>query len=163
MKLVTAEQMRLIDKEAIEVRGIPGPDLMENAGRGIAERIRDLIIRDPHGRKIAIFCGKGNNGGDGFVVGRYLHQYGADVTVYYPAPAEKLSPDAVLNFGRARDVDININGIASAEQLPDHIEADYIVDAIFGTGFEGVPRGLPAETIEYINARNIPVIAIDCP
>lgn len=155
--------MRLIDKEAIEVKGIPGPELMENAGRGIAERIRDLILQNLQGRKIVIFCGKGNNGGDGFVVGRYLHQSGANVTIFYPAPVEKLSNDAALNFGRAREMDININGIGSADQLPDSLEADYIIDAIFGTGFEGVPLGLLAEMIEYINAQSIPVIAVDCP
>ena len=70
MKLVTAEQMRAVDREAIENRGIPGPELMENAGRGIAERIRDDVLVEPDGKKVIIFCGKGNNGGDGFVVGR---------------------------------------------------------------------------------------------
>ena len=163
MKLVTAEQMRRVDKEAIEGRGIPGPELMENAGRGIAKRIRDKILQDPHDKKIVIFCGKGNNGGDGFVVGRYLHEYGASVTIYFPTPAEKLSDDARLNYNRAKELNIEMIGVESPDQLPDAVEADYIVDAVFGTGFTGAPRGLLGEMIKYINAQDIPVIAVDCP
>ncbi len=163
MKLVTAEIMRAIDGEAINNRGIPGPELMENAGRGIAERIRDQILDDPHGKKIVVFCGKGNNGGDGFVVGRYLFQWGAQVVIYYPAPTDKLSDDARLNFDRATELNIAINPIESIGQLPQTIEADYIIDAIFGTGFSGAPRGLLNEFIEYINRQGIPAIAVDCP
>ena len=163
MKLVTAEQMRAIDGEAINNRGIPGLELMENAGRGIAERIRDQILENPKGKKIVVFCGKGNNGGDGFVVGRYLHQWGAMVEFYYPSPVEKLSADARLNFDRAVELNIKINAIESIEQLPSNIEADYIIDAIFGTGFAGAPRGLLGELIEYVNRLDIPIIAVDCP
>jgi len=163
MKLVTAEIMRAIDGETINNRGVPGPELMENAGRGIAERIRDQILDDPHGKKIVIFCGKGNNGGDGFVVGRYLFEWGAEVVIYYPAPIEKLSADARLNFDRATQLNIAINPIESVGQLPQSIEADYIIDAIFGTGFSGAPRGLLNEFIEYINRQGIPVVAVDCP
>jgi len=163
MKLVTAEQMRMVDKEAIEGRGIPGPELMENAGRGIAEKIRDMILRDPKDKKIAIFCGKGNNGGDGFVIGRYLHQYGAAVTIYFPNPPDKLSSDAALNYNRATELNIDMVGIESIDQLPENIEADFIVDAVFGTGFTGAPRGLLGEMIEYINDSDIFVIAVDCP
>lgn len=163
MKLVTAEQMRRVDREAIDNRGIPGPELMENAGRGIAEKIRDKILSEPQGKKIVIFCGKGNNGGDGFVIGRYLHQYGADVSIFFPSPPEKLSDDARLNFDRAKKLNMEIRGIESVKQLPDSTGADYIVDAIFGTGFAGAPRGLLREMIEYINTQGVPVVAVDCP
>jgi hydroxyethylthiazole kinase-like uncharacterized protein yjeF len=163
MKLVTADTMRAIDREAIDSRGIPGPQLMENAGRGIAERIKDQILDEPRGKKLAIFCGKGNNGGDGFVVGRYLHQWGADISIYFPSPAEGLSNDAGLNYSRAKDLNIRLFGIENCEQLPASIKAEYIVDAVFGTGFTGVPKGLLCEFIKYINGQGIPVIAIDCP
>lgn len=163
MKLVTAEQMRSIDREAIENRRIPGPELMENAGRGIAEGIRNDILDELADSRVVIFCGKGNNGGDGFVIGRYLHQYGADVIIYFPTPHDKLSDDARLNYDRARELDIEIRPIETIQQLPESIKADYIVDAVFGTGFTGAPRGLLAEFIEYINAQSIPVIAVDCP
>ena len=82
MKLVTADRMRAIDREAIENRGIPGPELMENAGRGIGERVRDEILHDPVDKKVVIFCGKGNNGGDGFVIARYLAGNRTEVAVY---------------------------------------------------------------------------------
>ncbi len=163
MKLVTAEIMRAIDGETINNRSIPGPELMENAGRGVAESIRDQIPDDSQNKKIAIFCGKGNNGGDGFVVGRYLFQWGAEVTFYYPEPSDKLSSDARLNLDRAVESNIKICPIESIEQLPETIEADYIIDAIFGTGFSGAPRGLLGEFIEYINRQRVPVIAVDCP
>jgi ADP-dependent NAD(P)H-hydrate dehydratase / NAD(P)H-hydrate epimerase len=163
MKLVTAEIMRAIDGETINNRGIPGPELMENAGRGIAERIRDQILDDPHGKKIVVFCGKGNNGGDGFVVGRYLSQWGADVKFYYPSPEDKLSADAKLNLDRANELNIEIKPIESVDQLPSSIEADYIIDAIFGTGFAGEPRGLLGEFIEYVNRQDVSIIAVDCP
>ena len=68
MKLVTAEQMRAIDRDAIDRVGIPGPELMENAGKGIADEILSDHIEDPSATRVVVFCGKGNNGGDGFVV-----------------------------------------------------------------------------------------------
>jgi len=163
MKLVTAEQMRRVDKEAIEGRGIPGPDLMENAGCGIAERILSDILDEPKNSAVAVFCGKGNNGGDGFVVGRYLQQYGVGVTIYFPNPPEKLSDDARLNYERAMELGIEMVGIDSIDQLPEYLDADFAVDAIFGTGFTGAPRGLLGEMMEYIIEQEIPVIAVDCP
>ena len=163
MKLVTAEKMRAIDAETISNRGIPGPELMENAGRGIAERIRDNILGDPAETKFAILCGKGNNGGDGFVIGRYLFEYGCDVTIFLPAPCKNLSEDALLNFNRAKDIGVKLIPIEACEQLPDDLEVDYIIDAVFGTGFSGSPRGLLAKFIQYINSTRLPVIAVDCP
>ena len=163
MKLVTAEQMRAIDSEAINNRGIPGPELMENAGRGIAERIRDNILGGASDGKFVVFCGKGNNGGDGFVVARYLYDWGYNIQVYYPAPTDKLSDDGRLNFNRADELGVELIGIEDAGQLPDKIEADYIIDAVFGTGFTGKPRGLLADFIECINRAHKSVIAVDCP
>jgi NAD(P)H-hydrate epimerase len=163
IKVVTAELMRAIDAEAIEKRGIPGPELMENAGRGTAEKIRRLIIRESGNWKIAVFCGKGNNGGDGFVTARYLQKYGYDVAVYYIGPAERLSPDARLNLDRALRLGLPIKEIRSLDDLPDFLEADFIVDAIFGTGFSGAPLGLTADMIGYINRQGCEIISIDCP
>jgi NAD(P)H-hydrate epimerase len=163
MKLVTTEKMRAIDSEAINNRGIPGPELMENAGRGIAEKIRDRILVEPEGKSIAILCGKGNNGGDGFVIGRHLNQYGCTVTIYFPDPVDKLSPDARLNHDRAKDDGIEIVPIKSKDQLSERLDVDIIIDAVFGTGFTGAPRGLLADFINYINSMELPVIAVDCP
>ena len=163
MKLVTAEQMRRIDREAIDNRGIPGPELMENAGRGIAGRIL-LTMGDAEGRTSAtIFCGKGNNGGDGFVIGRYLSEAEVSVTFYCAGPVEQLSPDARLNHDRARKLGLEIVELSSVSDLPDRLDSDYIVDALFGTGFSGAPRGLLADIIEYVNRQYQPVIAVDMP
>ncbi len=163
MKLVTAEKMRAIDSETINNCGIPGLELMENAGRGIAKRIRDNILGEPSDSKIAVICGKGNNGGDGFVIGRHLFEYGCEVTIYLPAPCSNLSPDALHNFNLAKELGVKLIAVEACEQLPLDLQADYIVDAIFGTGFSGTPRGLLMKFIQYINNINIPVIAVDCP
>lgn len=163
MKLVTSAQMREIDRESIEKLGIPGPVLMENAGRGIAERILSTIITPDEKTRVAVFCGKGNNGGDGFVVARYLKEAGVETFVYYLGPPEKLSPDAKLNFDRATGSNISLTEILSRQDLPEQLEADWIVDALFGTGFEGTPRDLSKEIIEYINCQSLPVIAVDMP
>ncbi len=163
MKLVTAEIMRGIDRETIEHRGIPGPELMENAGRGIAERIRDEILIEPQGKGVVIFCGKGNNGGDGFVVGRYLQQYGCQVKIIFPGPPENLSPDALLNYQRTGSTGIDLVDVRVSEQLDGVGECDYVIDAVFGTGFSGAPTGLSHNFIECINRLDLPVIAVDCP
>ncbi len=164
MKLVTAEQMRQVDAATIDGGYVSGPDLMENAGRGIAEHILNHIMPSSGKGKVAVFCGKGNNGGDGYVVSRYLFQAGVEVTIYFMGPLEKLSADARLNFDRAVGLDMNLVEVSSLEALPEKLECDYIIDAIFGTGFSGAPRGLAAEIIEYINRQEgKTVISVDLP
>lgn len=163
MKLVTSEQMRQIDSAAIKGENIPSPQLMEQAGGGIARAILSELLLDNDDASFAIFCGKGNNGGDGFVVGRYLHTAGFDVIFYYLGPVDKLSPDAKLNYDRAKELDLELIEVSSLDQLPELLETDYIIDAIFGTGFSGAPRELSADLIDYINSQPQPVIAIDMP
>lgn len=163
MKLVTAEQMRSIDRETIDNQGIPGDQLMENAGRGIAERLQSLLIDASSGDAVAIFCGKGNNGGDGFVVGRYLYQAGAKVSIYFLGPLDNLSKDTRLNFDRAAGVGVDLIELNSIDDLPAKLETDCIIDAIFGTGFTGAMRSLTAELIDYINLQPERTIAIDLP
>lgn len=164
MRLVTAEQMRQVDRETIENYGIPGPELMENAGRGIAERIAAAVMSSVIGSSVAVICGKGNNGGDGFVVARHLAEMGARVTIYYLGPPEKMSDDCRLNFDRAKQMEIAMTEVSSIEDLPEVLTDEYIVDAIFGTGFSGSPRGLAGELIEYINEHDEhTVIAVDMP
>jgi hydroxyethylthiazole kinase-like uncharacterized protein yjeF len=164
MKLVTAEQMRMIDRQTIEGRIVSGPDLMENAGRGIAQRLLSGVIDPSVNENVAVFCGKGNNGGDGFVIGRYLMEAGASVTTYFIGPVDELSPDARLNFDRAAQLDMKLIEVSAIEDVPANLECDYVIDAIFGTGFAGAPRGLAAELIEYINRHSDrTIIAVDLP
>jgi NAD(P)H-hydrate epimerase len=155
--------MRQIDSETIENRGIPGPTLMEAAGSGITERILSDILISPSDSRVAIFCGNGNNGGDGFVIGRLLHKAGAAVLIFFVGPPDKLTPDARLNYDRVAKSKLPVREVQAASDLPDHLEADLIIDAIFGTGFSGSPRSLFAEIIEYINVQEIETVAVDMP
>ena len=163
MKLVTADQMRAIDRDTIENHGIPGPTLMENAGRGIAELILRDLIPTPRSSHVAIFCGKGNNGGDGFVVGRYLHHAGVDVDIWFLGPIDKLSNDARLNFDQAAGSGVKLHQILTEAEMPAHLKHDLVIDALFGTGFTGAPNGIAERIIECINRQTVPVIAVDMP
>jgi len=163
MKLVTAALMQRIDREAIDKLKIPSLDLMENAGRGIAQAILEEIDEYAIGCHTTIFCGKGNNGGDGFVIARYLHQAKHPVTIYFIGPPDKLSVDAQVNYKKAKEAGIELVEVSSIDQVPDEIDAPVIVDAIFGTGFSGAPRGLAAEMIERINDQESQIIAVDLP
>ncbi|TET97125.1 MAG: bifunctional ADP-dependent NAD(P)H-hydrate dehydratase/NAD(P)H-hydrate epimerase, partial [Candidatus Zixiibacteriota bacterium] len=129
MKLVTAEQMRQIDRATIDGQVVPGPELMENAGRGIAEKLLASVMDGSGREKVAIFCGKGNNGGDGFVIGRYLFQAEVDVTIYFIGPVGELSADARLNFDRAAGIGMNLIEVTSDDVLPKEIDCDYLIDA----------------------------------
>jgi len=100
VKLVSSGTMREIDRAAIDGRGIPSEELMENAGLGIALRILNDLIDSPLSTRVAVLCGKGNNGGDGFVIARHLHREGVNVAVYFLGPVDNLSADARLNHDR---------------------------------------------------------------
>jgi len=163
MKLVTSAQMRAVDREAIDNRGIPGPELMENAGYGTASGILENLIENPDDTTAVVFCGKGNNGGDGYVVGRYLHHEGVNVVIFYVGPVDKLSPDARLNYDRCKDIELDMFEIKSVEDLPERLVCDIIIDAIFGIGFEGAPRGITKDLIEYINIQDAKIVAVDMP
>ncbi|HUV30798.1 MAG TPA: NAD(P)H-hydrate dehydratase [Acidobacteriota bacterium] len=163
MKLVTSAQMRQVDRESIDNRKIPGEQLMENAGRGIAIAILDEVITSPSQSSVAVLCGKGNNGGDGFVVARYLHQAGVHADVYFIGPIQSLSEDARLNFDRAAGADVDLHELRTAGDLPEDTACDFVIDAVFGTGFTGEPQGLAADIIEYINRQDAQIIAVDLP
>jgi len=155
--------MQAVDRETIDSRGIPSDTLMEHAGAGIADRILSQLIEDPETVSAAVFCGKGNNGGDGYVIARLLHQAGVTVVIYFLGPLDALSVDAKRNFDRAAGLGIDLVEITSADILPEQLDCDLIVDAVFGTGFSGAPRGVSAEVIEYINDQDAHVVAVDMP
>ncbi len=164
MKIVTASQMQRIDRCAIDDQKIPSLELMENAGRGIASTIlADLSSTLPEPR-FTVVCGKGNNGGDGFVIARYLQEARGNVEVFFLGPIEKLSADARVNHGHALENGVTVNEITSIEDVPKQLDSDYLIDAIFGTGFTGAPRGVSAELIDWINNQDKPIIiAVDIP
>jgi hydroxyethylthiazole kinase-like uncharacterized protein yjeF len=162
MKVVTTRQMREIDRVTIEEVGIPGLDLMERAGQGVVRAIEGVLM-DIEGSRCAVICGKGNNGGDGFVVARLLSQRGSDIDVFLLGNKEDLHGDAKTNLHRVLEMGLEVLEITRLDQIPQPIRADVIVDAIFGTGIKGPVRGLAAEVIELINRSEGRVVAVDAP
>lgn len=164
MKLARAEQMREIDRQTMDAVGIPGVVLMEHAGA----RIAALIIRDfgpLRGRKIDIFAGPGNNGGDGFVIARHLHEQGAEVTVRLLVPEEKIGGDAASHFRSIRSLGIPVLEPASSP-APETLCLDdraLLVDALFGTGLAREISGYSAAVVQAINRAACPVVAVDMP
>jgi hydroxyethylthiazole kinase-like uncharacterized protein yjeF len=166
MKVLNASQMRAIDRETIEGIGIPGPVLMENAGREI---FRELASRFPalEKEKIVVVAGKGNNGGDGLVVARHLLNRGAKPVVLLLATREEVKGDAALNLKIAAAVGVDIREVKSPEDWDgrrgDLEGATIVIDAIFGTGLFKPAEGLQARAIEDINAARAFKLAVDIP
>lgn len=163
MKLVTAEQMRAIDARAINDVKIPSLDLMENAGRGISLYIKENLLLQFEKPRIAAVCGRGNNGGDGFVIGRYLAEDGREVAFFLAGSDDKLSDDCRVNYDRVRQAGHRVNQIIDESHLPDFSEYDVIIDAIFGTGFSGAPSGIAEAVIKRIDRAGRMVVAVDAP
>ncbi len=166
MKVVTSAQMRDLDQTAIEGFGIPSLTLMENAGKAVAEITRSSY---PEARFFAIFCGKGNNGGDGLVVARHLHQQGLKVEVFLLANESNLTGDSKTNLEALKNqnpVPI-IHELSSEPELNESLssleEADIIIDALLGTGSKGPLHGMVAQAVDAINDSNKPVVSIDIP
>ena len=162
MKLVTSSQMRNIDKKTIEGIGIPGLELMEKAGKGVALAAKEML-GEVKKKKAAIFCGRGNNGGDGFVVGRYLSEWGAEVQFYLTAKTEEVKGDAKTNLEKAEKLGLPITEVLKKEEIPSKIEVDLIVDALFGTGFTGEITGYVKDIVELTNSSCAPVLSVDVP
>lgn len=163
MKIVTAKQMQAIDKITIEEHGIDGLTLMENAGLGIAEAIVQYIEGELEDFKVAILCGKGNNGGDGFVVGRYLSEWGSEVIFYLLGEKSDLKGDAKTNLERAEELELAVEEVSSVDDLEIDDDTDLIIDAIFGTGFHGDIRNPIDEIVDFISELDIPIVSVDCP
>jgi hydroxyethylthiazole kinase-like uncharacterized protein yjeF len=167
MLLVTAEEMRRLDQRTIEL-GTPGRVLMERAGAGATRVLLECFPRlRRKGRRAVIVAGKGNNGGDGFVIARLLRRRGIRTQVVLLGRAEAVSGDAAhalraYRSGRA-PIDEVVDG-HGLEALADRLQgADVVVDAIFGTGLDKPVGGLHAEAIELINSCGAPVCAVDIP
>jgi ADP-dependent NAD(P)H-hydrate dehydratase / NAD(P)H-hydrate epimerase len=151
--LYDAAGMRGVDRWAIEERGVPSLELMEAAGRAVAEVVAELAPQGP----VRVVCGKGNNGGDGFVVARLLRGMGFEAEALLLWPGEELRGDAAANFERFGG-DLVEGGLA--ERLAG---SGAVVDAVFGIGFEGAPREPAAAAIAAINSCGAPVVACDIP
>jgi len=166
MKVATAEQMQELDRKAIEGYKIPGIVLMENAGRGAAEAISSAFP-DIQNKKIAIVAGKGNNGGDGFVIARHLLNRGVSVKVYLLTDPKALRGDAEINyhiFSRMKGEVISVPSSKDYQKVKRELEKfDLLIDGIFGTGLDAEVRGYYREVIDHLNTLQRPIVAIDIP
>lgn len=165
MESLSRDQVRAVDRCAIQRFGVPGAVLMENAGRGAADAA-ETLLDGVEGKRVAILAGGGNNGGDGFVVARHLAMRGADVTTFLLARPNESSPDAAANLNIIRRLAHDVREVGE-DELAGLAGAlggfDLIVDAVGGTGIRGPLRGPLATAVEQINSASRPVLAIDIP
>jgi NAD(P)H-hydrate epimerase len=156
MKILTSAEMRDVDRRTTERDGIPSLTLMENAGRSVAEFIQRKIPRIER-RRIVVLCGKGNNGGDGFVVARYLQKMGARLAVFLAAAPDELRGDAAASLLNWRNASGHLDIVRSLDEWKSSRgpldSADVFVDALLGTGVRGPVEGLLAGIIQDVNRR----------
>jgi len=166
MRVLNSSQMREADKRTIEDIGIPSLVLMENAGRQ-AVAAMEAMYTDLLDRRVGVLCGRGNNGGDGFVVARTLVQRGVDVAVFLLGGVADVRGDARANLEILGRLGVTVVEISDSQAWELHFsevsDCTLIVDAIFGTGLKSPVSGLIESVIADINASGIPVVAIDLP
>ncbi|MGZ8580376.1 MAG: NAD(P)H-hydrate dehydratase [Actinomycetota bacterium] len=159
--VLTPREASDLDRET-QGRGMPATDLMERAGRAVA-RAAVEVAHGVYGRRALVVCGKGNNGGDGFVAARHLAREGMRVDVVSVEAADGEPGPAVTNQARLTEQGLTTRGWVPARVERSLARADVIIDAMFGTGFRGKPEGPWHEAIEAVNAARAPVVAVDIP
>lgn len=167
-RVVTREEIRELDRRAIEEYGVPGVVLMENAGRRVAGEALEML-EDALEPRVAVLCGKGNNGGDGFVAARHLYNHGVKVDVYlFNLMADvAFAHDPWTHLKILVKMGLDIKEITTAPDarriLPEMEDADLIIDGLLGTGLEGEVKEPYRTAIEDINNSGVPVLSIDIP
>jgi hydroxyethylthiazole kinase-like uncharacterized protein yjeF len=161
MKVFTAEEMKEIDRKTIEDYGIPGVVLMEMAGLVVSSKIKELVGR----KRVLVVSGSGNNGGDGLVVARNLHNEGWDIRVFLAARPEDLKGDALIQYKAAVNFGVNIQPIIELLTNYSSLIARHsiIVDALLGTGLNKNVTGILSDVIRLINKSKRPVFSVDIP
>jgi len=161
MKIVTAEEMRSIDRATSERFDVPSLTLMENAGAAVADYV---LEHHAAADRIVVFCGKGNNGGDGFVAARRLYEQGKKVRVILLADPAELRDDAAVMLGSLPYPALTLHSVKELDAERVRLaQSDLVLDAILGTGFKPPVSGLYGEAIALMNAAHAPVIAVDIP
>lgn len=156
-KIISSDEARQLDKIAVEKFSIPSIILMENAGKNTAE----IILKEFHPRQVAIFCGGGNNGGDGFVIARHLSNNDVKVKVFTVQKISKYSGDALINLNIIQKIKIPVTYLSAQKiKIP---KVDLIVDALLGTGAKGKIREPYKKIIQKINLAKIPIVSVDIP
>src|SRR6516225_6655910 len=166
MRVLNTQQMREADRQTIDEVGIPSSVLMENAGRQ-AVAAMEAAFDDLPTSKVGVLCGRGNNGGDGFVVARTLAQRGIEAIVFLLGTVADVRGDARTNLEILGRVGLTVVELVNAQEWVLHFsevsDCDLIVDAIVGTGFHGPITGLLETVIADVNGLGVPVVAIDLP
>lgn len=156
LPVLSREQVREVDRLAMDRLGIPGVVLMENAGVNATD-VATGMLEAIEGNKVAIICGGGNNGGDGYVIARHLHNAGRKVVVYNASDPSRLEGDAAVNYGICLRMGMKLmrcdDAHSLAEQSPHWKAADLLIDALMGTGFDA-SRGLKSHAAAVIDAIN---------
>jgi hydroxyethylthiazole kinase-like uncharacterized protein yjeF len=164
MRIVTNREMKEIDTWSMHTLGIPGTVLMENAGRGCVNVLEEYFNLE--NLKVLIICGKGNNGGDGFVIARHLQNRGAVVKIILPGKGKELRDDTLINYKLVKKAHIKIHETISYTTIKTIFHAFHpavIVDALFGTGFTGAPGGVYYKLIELMNNSDAFILSVDVP
>ncbi len=154
--LYTVTQIRELERIAIQDLGIPGLELMRRAGEAVFRQLRELW---PEAGRIAVFCGAGNNAGDGYVVATLALQAGLSVTVYSVVAPENLAGDALLAY----QAYLGVDGSVEPFDFEQPVVADIVVDALLGTGLNKPVASVMAQAVRVINTSRFPVIAVDIP
>ena len=169
IKIATSYEMRKCDEQAINNYGIPGIILMENAGLEVVRRL-DIILNEVNDKNISIIAGKGNNGGDGYVIARHLFNKGAKVKVFLLGDKEDVSGDALVNLNILESLNIEVTEVKpdSNERVWDKFNLAVkfsccVIDAVFGIGFKGTPDDYLTKAINIINNYGNVVVAVDIP
>ena len=162
MKIVTADEMRQIDRVTSEKFGVPSLTLMENAGSAVAEFV---VNRYRSAKRVGVICGKGNNGGDGLVAARKLKDAGKSVDVLLLSEASELRGDAAEMFSKlpVKPVIVRSADELKSEEAQRVFAADILIDAVLGTGFRPPVSGLYAAVIAEMNESQAPIVAVDIP
>ncbi len=167
MYLVTAGEMRAFDAAAIEEYGIPGIVLMENAGRTTFHILKTHLGGDVRDLRVSVVSGPGNNGGDGYVIARYLINHGAEVQTFLLSPREKIAGDALVNLQVLERMSSQVHEVTDEESFKQAArrwrQSDLIVDAILGTGLNSEVRSPYREAILEINRADGLRLAVDIP
>ena len=166
MRVLNTQQMREADRQTIDEVGIPSVVLMENAGRQ-AVAAMEAAFDDLSTSKVGVICGRGNNGGDGFVVARTLAQRGIEAMVFLLGSVAEIRGDARTNLEILGHIGLTVLEITNAQEWELHStelsECELIVDAILGTGFHGQLSGLMETVVADLNGLGVPIVAIDLP
>lgn len=163
-KVVTANEMRLIDKRAIEYYGIPAAVLMENAGRNVAEAVYRLL-QGKRSKKVLVFCGRGNNGGDGMVCARYLANKGINTKVFLLGQRADIKNEPLTFMNVLLKMGVPIYELRDSDNIDKRLikRCDLIIDAIFGTGLSSPVREPIRGIINILNSAGKTTVSVDVP